>query len=208
MVFKKMAGVLCMSTVLAGGFLANDVSAANVDKLVGVCADCHGKNGASTESDIPIIGGYSSEFLVTNLKAYKSKDRDCPGTKYRSGSKKGTKTDMCQIVKDMSPADIKDVANYFSQQKFVRAKQKFDPVLAKKGKELHDDLCEKCHTEGGTVADDDVGMPAGQWIPYLRQAMEEFKSGKRPIAKKMKVKLDEVDKAGLEALVNYYGSIR
>lgn len=187
--------------------LAAAASAADVNKLVEGCADCHGKNGASTESDIPIIGGYSIEFLTNNLKAYKNKDRDCPETKVRFGSKKGTKSDMCQVVKDMSDGDIKQIAQYFSKQKFVRAKQKFDPALARKGKEIHDQYCEKCHSEGGTVAEDDAGMPAGQWIPYLRHAFDEFYSGKRPIAKKMKLKLDEINKADVEALINYYGSI-
>ncbi len=203
---KRYTGSILMAGCLLFG-LAGTASAADVNKLVEGCADCHGKNGASTESDVPIIGGYSVEFLTDNLKAYKSKDRDCPETKFRSGAKKGTKFDMCQVVKDMSDADIKEIAQYFSKQKFVRAKQKFDPVLAKKGKEVHDEYCEKCHSQGGTVADDDAGMPAGQWMPYLRRAFDEFYSGKRPIAKKMKAKLDEINKADLDALINFYGSI-
>jgi sulfide dehydrogenase cytochrome subunit len=194
-----LTGLLCLSAAPA-------VSAADVSKLVDVCSNCHGKAGASTESDVPIIGGYSSEFLVNNLKAYKTKDRDCPETKYRSGSKKGQKTDMCQIVKDLSGDDISQVAGYFSKQKFVRAKQKFDSVLAKKGKDVHDQYCEKCHSDGGTRSDDDAGMPAGQWIPYLRRAFDEFASGKRPITKKMKDKLDQVDKPDIEALIQYYAS--
>jgi sulfide dehydrogenase cytochrome subunit len=196
---------------LAGLFLsclAPSASAADVDKLVEVCSNCHGKAGASAESDVPIIGGYSVEFLVNNLKAYKTKDRDCPETKYRSGSKKGQKADMCQIVKDLNTDDINQIAKYFSKQKFVRAKQKFDPLLAKKGKEVHEQYCEKCHSDGGTRADDEAGMPAGQWTPYLRQAFDEFATGKRPITKKMKAKMDEVDKSDVEALIQYYASFR
>ena len=187
--------------------LAGTAHAADVKKLVETCANCHGKNGASTEPEVPIIGGYSSEFLVNNLKAYKTQDRACPETEYRSGSKKGTKTDMCKMVKDLSDNDIKQVAQYFAKQKFVRAKQKFDPELARKGKEVHDLYCEKCHSEGGTVAKDEAGMPAGQWMPYLKHAFDEFNTGKRPIAKKMKAKMDELEPADIDALINYYGSI-
>lgn len=182
--------------------------AVNVEKITEICANCHGKNGASTETDIPIIGGYSEEFLVNNLKAYKNKERDCPETKYRAGSKKGTKTDMCKMVKDLNDSEIKQIAQYFSKKKFVRAKQTFDPVLAKKGKEVHDLYCEKCHSEGGTVSKDDAGMPAGQWTPYLKQAFDEFNSGKRPIAKKMKLKMDELEKGDIDALINYYASFQ
>ncbi len=187
--------------------LINGVWAADVGKLVETCASCHGKGGASTESDVPIIGGYSEEFLVNNLKAYKDKERNCPETEYKSGSKKGTKTDMCKMVKDLSGNDIKQLAEYFAKKKFVRAKQKFDPALAAKGKDIHEMNCEKCHSEGGTVAKDDAGMPAGQWIPYLKQAFDEFKTGKRPIAKKMKVKMDDLSKDDVDALINYYASI-
>jgi sulfide dehydrogenase cytochrome subunit len=203
---KRVAGALLAG--IAGCLFSGAVMAADVDKLVAVCADCHGKAGASKDPEIPIIGGYSTEFLVNNLTAYQTKDRDCPETKFREGSKKGEKTDMCHIVKDFSEADIKAVAGYFAKQKFVRAKQTFDPVLAKKGKSLHADYCEKCHSNGGTSAEDDTGLPAGQWMPYLRHALNEFKTGKRPIPKKMKAKLDDVNDADLEALVNYYGSFK
>lgn len=205
---KYIEYTLLVCAALFGFSLMSGAWAIDVDKLVETCANCHGKGGASTESDIPIIGGYSAEFLVNNLTAYKNKERDCPETKYRAGSKKGTKTDMCQIVKDLNDSDIKQIAQFFAKQKFVRAKQKFDPALAKKGKEVHDMYCEKCHSEGGTVSKDDAGMPAGQWIPYLKQAFDEFNSGKRPIAKKMKLKMDELDKADIEALINYYASFQ
>lgn len=202
---RPMHSVLVACVLMFG--VAGAAWASDVNKLVDGCADCHGKNGASSESDIPIIGGYSIEFLTNNLKAYKEKERFCPETKIRAGAKKGTKSDMCQVAKAMSDEDIKQIAQYFSKQKFVRAKQKFDPVLARKGKEVHDQYCEKCHSEGGTVADDDAGMPAGQWMPYLKHAFDEFYTGKRPVAKKMKIKLDEITKEDVEALINFYGSI-
>jgi cytochrome subunit of sulfide dehydrogenase len=199
---------LVVSVGIAASLLPGSTFAADVDKLVAGCADCHGKAGASKDPDIPIIGGYSPDFLTNNLTAYQTKDRDCPETKFREGSKKGQKTDMCQIVKNLGEADIKAIAGYFSKQKFVRATQKFDPELAKKGKRVHDDYCEKCHSDGGTKSEDDTGVPAGQWMPYLKHALNEFKTGKRPIPKKMKAKLDQVDDADLEALVNYYGSFK
>jgi sulfide dehydrogenase cytochrome subunit len=202
---KHINLLLLLGATLLGSGIAQ---AANVKKLVEVCANCHGKGGASSESSVPVIGGYSTEFLVNNLKAYKNKDRDCPETEYRTGSKKGTKTDMCKMVNDMSDDDMQKVAQYFAKQKFVRAKQKFDAELARKGKEIHEMSCEKCHSQGGSVAKDDAGMMAGQWMPYLRQAIEEFNAGKRPIAKKMKYKMEDLNKDDFEALVNYYGSLQ
>jgi sulfide dehydrogenase cytochrome subunit len=187
---------------------ASEAFAVDVMKLVDTCANCHGKGGASTEPTVPIIGGYSVEFLVNNLKAYKTRDRECPETEYKSGSKKGAKTDMCKMVKDLNDDGIKQVAKYYSERKFIRAKQKFDPALAAKGKEIHLMSCEKCHSEGGTVAKDEAGMPAGQWIPYLKQSFDEYNTGKRPIVQKMKFKLDDLSKADIEALINYYASFK
>ena len=201
--FRSVFISLC---VLSGSLTASSVLAATSESHLKTCSYCHGKDGASTDSDVPIIGGYSVEFLVNNLKAYRNHDRDCPDTKYRSGPDKGKKSSMCQITKDLKDGDIQKIAVYLSKKKFVHAKQKFDPVLAAKGKEIHDMYCEKCHSEGATQAKDDAGMMAGQWIPYLHQAIEEFQSGKRPIPKKMKAKLEEITPEDINALIQFYGS--
>lgn len=209
MMTRRATGFVLLSGVgLFSLFLATGAWAADVNKLVENCANCHGKDGASTESDVPIIGGYSATVLGDNLTAYKKKARPCPETKYRNGDNKGQKTDMCQVAKDLSEADIKQVAQYFAGKKFVRSVQKFDPVLAKKGKGIHERLCEKCHSEGGSLASDDAGMMAGQWMPYLREQFKDYKAGKRPMVKKMKPKMDKLETADIEALINYYGSFK
>ncbi len=197
--------VFVIAIALLLGF-APAAYSASVDNLVRACANCHGNAGASTESDVPIIGGYSVEFIVNNLKAYHGHERACPDTKYRSGPNKGKTTTMCEVSKSLNDSDIRQIAVYFSKKKFVRAKQQFDPGLAAKGKEVHEVYCEKCHSDGGAQAKDDAGMMAGQWMPYLRQAFDEFMTGKRPTPKKMKRKLDEITPEDVEALVHYYGS--
>lgn len=203
--FQFHSAFIFLSVVL-GFAWADCTSAVTLENQLKTCSYCHGKDGASTDSDVPIIGGYSVEFLVNNLKAYRDHDRDCPETKYRSGPDKGKKSSMCEIAKNLKDGDIHQIATYLSKKKFVHAKQKFDPVLAAKGKDIHDMYCEKCHSEGATQAKDDAGMMAGQWIPYLRQAIDEFQSGKRPIPKKMKAKLDEVTPEDINALIQFYGS--
>jgi sulfide dehydrogenase cytochrome subunit len=204
---QKATGISLLACTAVFSFsLASAAWAADVDKLVESCANCHGKDGVSTESDVPTIAGYSSDTLANNLTAFKKNERPCPETKIRAGEKKGTKTDMCKSVKDLSDGDIKQVADHYSGKKFVRATQKFDPALAKKGKAIHDANCEKCHAEGGSVAKDDAGILAGQWMPYLEETFKQYSSDKRPQPKKMKPKMDKLDKAAIDALINYYGS--
>jgi sulfide dehydrogenase cytochrome subunit len=112
------------------------------------------------------------------------------------------------VAKDLSEADIKGLAQHFAGKKFVRAQQKFDAALAKKGKEIHEHSCDKCHSEGGSLASDDAGIMAGQWMPYLKEQFKDFKDGKRPMVKKMKPKMEKIDAAEIDALVNYYGSFK
>ena len=71
------------------------VMAANIEDLVKPCADCHGKDGASTHPDTPIIGGFSTPYATDSMIAYKEKERPCPEAEYQIGDKKGKKTTMC-----------------------------------------------------------------------------------------------------------------
>jgi len=181
---------------------------ADVGPVLETCAACHGKDGASTETDVPIIGGYSAKYLVDSLANYKNKARPCPEVKYRTGAQKGQSTDMCAIAGKLSDADATALADYLSKKPFVRAKQTVDAAKAERGKQLHDAQCMKCHEDGGSSPDDDAGILAGQWMPYVRHTFEEYSSGKRPIPKKMKPKFDALTKDDVDALVNYFGSFK
>ena len=88
----------------------------------------------------------------------------------------------------------------------MRAKQEFNAQQAEMGQKIHDRHCEKCHAEGGSSAEDDAGILAGQWRPYLEQAFEAYSSGDREMPKKMKPKYEKLDAAEIEALIHYYAS--
>ncbi len=208
MTTRRVGTVLLTCGALLGLSLATAASAADVSKLVEACDACHGKAGASTEKDVPIIGGYSQKYLEISLKAFKDKKWPCPETKIRTGPKKDTKTDMCKSAADLSDADMQEVAKYYSEQKFVRAKQESNAALAAKGLEIHNKNCKKCHSEGGSEASDDSGILAGQHMDYLTATFKTLVSGELPMKKKMKVKIDELDKESIEALINYYGSFK
>jgi sulfide dehydrogenase cytochrome subunit len=197
-----------MGMVLFGLLLAPGARAADVTKLVEHCASCHGKDGVSHESDVPTIAGYSLQYTSDSLTAYQKKERACPETKYRDGDKKGQKTDMCRVAADLGDADIAQLSKYLAGKKFVRAQQSFDAALAKKGAQIHERSCEKCHSENGSQASDDSGILAGQWMPYLKEAFTELGAGKRPMPKKMKPKVDSLQAEDFDALANYYASFK
>ena len=194
---------------LMAAALALGVSArADVAVTLETCAACHGKDGASATPEVPIIGGYSATYLTESLTNYKNKARPCPKATYNSGPLKGQSGDMCTVAAALADADIAAVADALSKKPFVRAKQTADAAKAAHGKQIHDANCTKCHTEGGSSADDDAGILAGQWMQYIHHTFEEFKSGQRPLPKKMKPKFDVLSPDDLDALANYYGSVK
>jgi cytochrome subunit of sulfide dehydrogenase len=185
----------------------NVASASDVAKLVEPCFACHGKNGVSTEADVPSIAGYSEDYFSQSLDMYVTKDRPCVETEYHSGSKKGVKTNMCEIVKDLSESDIQLMGQYFASQKFVRTPQVYDVELAKIGREIHMDQCEECHSKAGSLPSDNAGILGGQKMPYLREQIKFVRDGKRFTSKKMKRLLEQFNDAEIDAVVHYYGSI-
>ncbi|NOU22034.1 MAG: c-type cytochrome [Methyloglobulus sp.] len=187
-------------------FSTADTFAAELEMLVETCGACHGKEGASSEPDVPNIGGESAEYLKVSLKEFKGKERPCVETKIRIGTKKDTKTDMCKVVADLSDDDLKQLIDYFSKQKTVHFKQPFDAALAEKGKAVHGKSCEKCHTEGGSLPSDDAAVLAGQKMDYLDTAFKDLVAGKRPMSKKMKVKIEALEAEDFDALKHFYGN--
>lgn len=182
--------------------------AGDVNKIAESCAGCHGKDGASTEAGIPTIGGMSAKFLESTFKAYKGKERPCAEVAIVAGADKGKKSDMCKAVEGLSDEDVKALSKLYAGKKFVRANQKFDAALAEKGKEAHKAKCEKCHSEGGSVAADEAGILAGQQIGYMTATLKEYMSEKRPMEKKMKAKFEGMDEETINALANYYASFK
>jgi sulfide dehydrogenase cytochrome subunit len=160
------------------------------------CAGCHGTNGVSYGPAAPTIAGFSAEYTIEAMKEYKSDER--------------ASTIMGRIARGYSDDEIKAMAEFFAKQKFMAADQKIDTALVGKGKKLHDKYCEKCHEDEGTSNADDAGLLAGQWMPYMHYTMEDFISGKRSMPKKMKKKVEKMQKKegdeAMKALLNFYAS--
>ncbi|MEE8340186.1 MAG: hypothetical protein V3R56_08575, partial [Xanthomonadales bacterium] len=43
---------------------------ADLDALIEECDSCHGLRGASTDNDVPIIGGQPSKYIADSLALY------------------------------------------------------------------------------------------------------------------------------------------
>lgn len=189
-------------------FLLFPVANADVMDDIEDCDACHGKDGASIESDIPTIGGVSPFIIEEYMFEYRDEGRPCREAEYPGDTDKPA-TDMCTVAKELSEEEIPEIAEYYAGKEFVAAVQEFDAGKAAAGKKIHRRECEKCHSDGGSYADDDAGMLAGQWMPYLEQVFADYASGERGMLDdKMKEKTDPLDAESIEALLHYYASLQ
>lgn len=182
--------------VLAGLALSGAALAAPSGEMLSrACAGCHGTNGNTNGPATPGIAGIAKEYFVDAMKGYQAGTRPA--------------TVMGRIAKGYTEEELHSMAAFFAAQKYRPLQQQADAKLARTGKQLHTNSCEKCHEKGGSVSEDG-GILAGQPMPYLNWTVEEFTSGKREMPKKMKAKMEEVHKAkgdeAYKALVNFYGS--
>ena len=192
---KKVLTLLVLGGLsVSGNSLAGTAGAVD---LANTCAGCHGTDGNSVGPATPSLAGISSEYFKEAMMDY----QDPEGR---------ASTIMSRIAKGYTEEEINLMAGYFSKQKMVRRDQAFDANKAKAGKKLHKKYCEKCHEDGGRSAEDDAGILAGQWMDYLHFTMSDFTSGKREMTKKMKKRVEKLQKdkgdGAIDDLIHYYGS--
>lgn len=158
------------------------------------CAGCHGTNGASNGPAIPSLAGLSKDYLVESMQAYKEDEKN--------------PTIMNRIAKGYSDKEFELMGDFFAAQKVYRIpNQPYDEAKAKDGKKLHEKYCSSCHSEGGTVGDDEVGLLSGNSALYLQYALADFVSGSRDMPKKMKKQIKKMlkkDEDAFDKLVHYY----
>jgi sulfide dehydrogenase cytochrome subunit len=171
------------------------------------CDDCHSSDSVSAENDVPIITGISPFIIEEYMFEYRDEARICRESKYQSGDLERPATDMCVVAKDLSEDEIVEIAEFYGSKEFVAAEQEFDADKAALGAKVHKRLCKKCHSDGGSYADDDASILAGQWMPYLEQVFADYVAGDRNMLdEKMKEKTDELSDEETEAIIHFYGS--
>jgi sulfide dehydrogenase cytochrome subunit len=160
--------------------------------LADTCAGCHGTDGVSMGPATPNLAGISEIYFIDSMVAFKNGDR--------------YGTVMQRIAKGYTDEEIKLMASVFAKQPVPKTNQETDPSKVALGEKLHKVNCHKCHDEDGALPDDDAGIIASQWLPYLNYSMEDYKSGRSVMPKKMKRKVDKLTDAEISALMHFYAS--
>ena len=189
---------MLVSCVLLSAFCIPQTNAEDIEQIKKKCTMCHGADGNSPSSTIPSIAGITREFFEHTMDAYKNN---------------GRQSDMMKsFVHSLTEEDIKSLADFFGKQEFKPRKQEFDPEKAKQGEKLHQQFCEKCHENAGRITENNYGILAGQWMPYLKQAINDYLDKKRRVNPMMIKKLEKLKSTagpeGIDQIVNYYGSLQ
>lgn len=182
---------------LAAGALALSATATAApptpEMISYACAGCHGTNGGSAGLTMPSLAAQSKTAIVDAMKKFKSGERPS--------------TVMGRLAKGYTDADFEAMGNFFSKQKIHFTHQAIDPVKAKKGADLQEANCSRCHLDDGKDGKDDTPVMASQWLPYLKMQMELYESGKRKMPEKMAEKVKPLSKEDLDALLHFYAGV-
>lgn len=178
-------------------------SASDFVGLVQWCEHCHGKDGNSTEPDVPTIAGFSYEGFLNTMEVFREDYRIA--LQYQKPGE--PETVMNDIAKGLGDEDVDLLAKYFSQREFRPAQQDVNTALAQRGEVIHKKSCEKCHSDNGAHPVEDAAILAGQWTPYLRRQFDNFLSGKRWVPLSMLRRLKKLSEEDIDALLNFYASV-
>lgn len=204
--------------LLVAGAIALPVSALaappDAAMLANACAGCHGTNGGSAGPTMPSLAGQSKEAIVDAMKKFRGIPKlDAEGKPVVNAEGKPVlesrpATVMGRLAKGYTDAEIDALGDFFSKKKFHLTQQPLDKKLVAKGAKLEEANCSRCHMEQGREGKDNTPAMASQWLPYLQMQMDLYTSGKRAMPEKMADKVKALSKEDVDALLNFYASVK
>jgi len=130
------------------------------------CVACHGPGGKSALPQFPILAGQTARYLYLQMRDFQE----------------GRRSDhpvMSPMVKDLTRDEMRELADYFSQQKPLPQTFKVDADKARLGKQKADEtLCTMCH-QGGFAGQNEIPRVAGQHYDYVVKQLLAFKARHR-----------------------------
>lgn len=162
--------------------------------LANACAGCHGTQGGSAGPAMPSLAGQSKDAIVVAMQKFKSGERPS--------------TIMGRLAKGYTDADFAAMGDFFGSQKIHITQQNLDAKLVAKGAQMHESNCGRCHIEEGREGKDDSPAMASQWLPYLQMQMAMYVNGSRKMPLKMAEKVQPLSQQDLEALLQFYASVK
>ena len=170
----ERAGTLAAAMLVAGLAWGQDKPPAVAGQ---VCAACHAADGNSIAAANPKLAGQFSEYIAKQLRDFRSADGKAP---LRQSAV------MNGMVANLSDADMKSLAAYYSKQTYKPAAAA-DKDLAATGQKLWRGgdavhgipACGGCHGPAGAGIPAQFPRLAGQYAEYIAAQLTAFREGKR-----------------------------
>lgn len=194
-------------TAALGNGRADELSATgkNVPEHVAqACTACHGRNGNSTNPEVPSLAGQTAGYLERQLDAFQSQRR------------LGV---MSGVSMGLSKQQMRDAASYFARQTphWSRALS-IDPTTSRRGRTLWVEgktgkgvpACASCHALDGSGLAPEFPRLAGQHAAYVAKQLRAFRADSRlsnPNAMMRAVSAPLSD-ADIEAIAEYVAALR
>ncbi len=154
------------------------------------CFACHGPAGNAALPANPSLAQQPEQFIANELYMFREGNR--------------VNEQMSPMAKNLSNADMNDLAAYFSSQKAAAPQHKTSPQNEKAGPELANKFhCTQCHGPK-LMGQQQIPRLAGQQYEYLRTQLRLFKAGKRAdMDGNMTGAAEPLSDADVEALADY-----
>jgi len=146
------------------------------------CGTCHGARGISDDPMVPNLAGQDPFYLVSAIKAYQVKERDCEA-----------------LTTPRTDEQVENLAAFYSIQKSVASVH--DELS---GKQMAV-KCDRCHNPASHERKLSVPSLNGQSHDYLVKAMKEYRQEDRDNSMMHKMSTRYNDEM-IEALATYYAA--
>lgn len=159
-----------------------------------ICNGCHGPKGVSVGLSIPSIAGLDRRYFTKTLLNYKKGER--------------ASSIMGRIARGYKYSDLRKISSYFSALDWTNTIARLDEEKILRGKKIHDELCEECHSENGRHQDHEIPRISGQVVNYLLLEMQSYQTDHRamPQPGKMRERIKTLEVEELIALSHFYAS--
>lgn len=210
--FRTILLVLGLSSLAPAALAAGD--AARGEKLVAVCAACHGADGNSPAPNFPKLAGLGEKYITKQLVEIKTGVRVVP--------------EMTGLLNDHSEQDLADMAAYYSGKPMQLSGAQPLQVKVNSGVEVDalalgekvyragnlatkTPACTGCHSPRG-LGNEPAGFPrvGGQHAQYLEKQLRDFRAGNRvndSDAQIMRKVAEHLSDAEITALANYIAGL-
>jgi cytochrome c553 len=176
-----LAGAALLAGITTGARAAEPDPAATLHAqtvAVTICGTCHGREGNSTQPKFPRLAGQHENYLIAQLKSFRSQSRGDPDAiGYMWG-----------MASELDDATIADLAAYYAAQKAQPSGTGTSALIAS-GRDIYEHgvaaegvpACSSCHGPDAHGLQDYPRL-AGQHAQYILKQLASFQSNMRNIA--------------------------